>query len=58
MTVRVYSDKTKLYGLATIRTKKFVTAVCHNCLKEFGARKEYEDQIISQFEAELKAKTK
>jgi hypothetical protein len=46
----LYVDKTKLYGFATIRKKRFITLVCHGCLTEFEASKEYQDCILEQYD--------
>ena len=49
-TIRLYVDKTKLYGLATIRKKRFITLVCHGCLTEFEALKEYQENILQEYD--------
>ena len=54
-TVRLYTDKTKLYGIATIRKKRFVTLVCHGCLTEFESSDAYQTEIIKRYDDAIKA---
>jgi predicted nucleic-acid-binding Zn-ribbon protein len=49
-TVRLYVDKTKLYGLATISKKRFITLVCHGCLTEFESTKEFQGMALGHYD--------
>jgi hypothetical protein len=53
MQVRVYLDKTKLYGIATVGKKYFARVVCRNCLTEFNMDKAFEKEILVKFKADL-----
>jgi hypothetical protein len=50
----MYTDKTKLYGVATIRKKRFVTLVCHGCLGEFESTKEYQKEVLDYYDKAVK----
>lgn len=53
MQIRVYLDKTKLYGLATVANKYSARAVCRRCLTEFGVNKAFEKELLIRFKADL-----
>ncbi|MGI0037026.1 MAG: hypothetical protein ACRD99_01550 [Nitrososphaera sp.] len=61
-TARLYVDRTKLYGLATISKKRIITLVCHGCLTEFESSKAYQgmalghyDKLVEEYEQKEKA---
>jgi hypothetical protein len=54
-TVRLNIDKTKLYGIATIDKQRFVTCICHACLNEYEATKDYQTEILEKYDEALAA---
>jgi hypothetical protein len=57
-TIRLYVDKTKLYGLATISKKRFITLVCHGCLTEFESMKEFQGMALGRCDKAVEYKQK
>lgn len=52
MQIRIYLDKTKLYGLATVGKKHFARAVCRKCLTEFELDKPLGKELLIRFKAD------
>lgn len=47
-TLRVYESKLKAYSIIPLHTSRDISAICHNCLSEWGLEKKLQKETLEK----------